>query len=275
MREKHSISYDEFVSLNTEQIRSNFIIEDLFKINSIETVYSYNDRMIIGGAYPQSSLELMTIPQLCHNYFLERREMGIINIGGTGSVRVNDTEYELDTMDGLYIGMGNETVIFSSKDMEKPAKFYFISTLAFTTYPTTKISFSEVDPMVLGNVSAVNQRVLYKYIHNAGVKSCQLVMGFTEIKDGSAWNSMPPHLHERRSEVYCYFNLPQEDIVFHFMGDQNQTRHIVVKNEQAVLSPYWSIHSGVGTTHYAFIWAMAGENQLFEDAQPLQLKNLK
>lgn len=275
MKEKHTASYDEFITLDTSRIRTNYLIEDLFLQNTIETVYSYHDRMIIGGACPNTSLELAVVPELHHNFFLERREMGVINIGGTGTVRVNDTEYELNTMDGLYIGMGNEKVVFFSSDAQNPAKFYFISTTAYQSYPTTRILYQEVEPMVLGTASAANQRVLYKYIHNAGVKSCQLVMGFTQIKEGSVWNSMPPHIHERRSEVYCYFNLLPQDIVFHFMGNQDQTRHIVVKNEQAVLSPYWSIHSGVGTSNYAFIWAMAGENQLFEDAQPVGLNELK
>ncbi|MDF2821057.1 MAG: 5-dehydro-4-deoxy-D-glucuronate isomerase [Clostridiales bacterium] len=275
MREKHSTSFHEFISLDTEQLRTNFLIEELFKINSIEINYAYSDRMIVGGACPQNTLELTPVSVLHQNYFLERREMGVINIGGTGSICVNDVEFELNTRDGLYIGMGNESIQFSSLDASNPAKFYFISTPAHCTFPTTKISFSSVGKVDLGSVSAANERTLYKYIHPEGVKSCQLVMGFTDLKEGSVWNSIPPHTHERRSEIYCYFDMPQQDIVFHFMGSKDQTKHIVVKNEQAVLSPYWSIHSGAGTTRYAFIWAMAGENQLFQDAQSIDISELK
>lgn len=274
--EERNIAHPRDVKLyDSERLREEFLVEGLFREDEIKTVYSYGDRMIIGGAFPKNSLELAPIPELESQFFLERREMGIMNIGSPGVVSVDGVEYLLETRDGLYIGMGAQEVKFSSKDKENPSKFYFISTPAHHTYETTKISHQDVQPVELGSMEASNQRALYKYIHPDGVKSCQLVMGMTALKTGSVWNSMPPHTHSRRAEVYLYFDLPKEDIIFHFMGEGNETRHMVIKNEEGIISPYWSIHSGVGTRNYSFIWAMAGENQLFSDVNPIELTNLK
>lgn len=275
MEEKHTTHPLEVKNYDTERIREEYLVEGLFELNKIKTVYNYGDRMIIGGAYPQEMLSLEAIEILKSQYFLERREMGVVNIGGKGSIFVDGVEYILDTMDGLYIGMGAKDIKFASIQEDNLSKFYFISTLASTAYPITKISNKEVIGMELGNKESANERVLYKYIHPEGVKSCQLVMGITMLKSGSVWNSMPPHTHERRGEVYLYFNIPKDDIVIHFMGEPTQTRNIIVKNEECVISPYWSIHSGVGTKNYAFIWAMAGENQLFSDANSIELTSLR
>jgi 4-deoxy-L-threo-5-hexosulose-uronate ketol-isomerase len=275
MNEKHMFSCNDVKRFDTEELREAYLINELFEKNTIKTVYSYSDRMIIGGVYPEKSLDLKEVTPANQSFFLEKREMGIINIGGAGCVIVNGNEYNLESMDGLYIGKGEHTVEFTSKDSNCLAKFYFISTLANISFPTTMIYRKDVIKLELGSNKEANERILYKYIHPEGVKSCHLVMGFTQLLEGSVWNSIPPHIHERRSEVYFYFNIPQTDLVFHFMGPEDQTRHIVVKNEEAIISPYWSIHSGVGTKNYSFIWAMSGENQDFSDARSIELINLK
>ncbi len=275
MKEKHMFNKNNVKYFDTEELRDAYLVSDLFELNMIKTVYSYSDRMIIGGAYPEKELDLNDAKTDNQTFFLEKREMGIINIGGAGCVTVNGDTYNLESMDGLYIGKGDHTVKFESKDKNALAKFYFISTLADASFPTTLINREDVTKLELGTIEEANERLLYKYIHPEGVKSCHLVMGFTQLLEGSVWNSIPPHIHERRSEVYFYFNIPQSDIVFHFMGAEDQTRHLVVKNEEAVISPYWSIHSGVGTKNYSFVWAMAGENQDFGDARTIELINLK
>ncbi len=275
MQEKHVSHYNEVKGFDTDQLRDAFLVHELFESNKINAVYSHADRMIIGGITPEKPLEINELTPTSQAFFLENREMGIINIGGSGQIRVDGLSYRLDLMDGLYIGKGQESIEFSSHDPNNLAKFYFISTVANIEYPTTMIFERDAEKLELGNKEAANERILYKYIHPNGVKSCHLVMGFTTMLEGSVWNSMPPHIHERRSEVYLYFNIPQTDLVFHFMGCENQTRHIVVKNEEAIISPYWSIHSGVGTTNYSFIWAMSGENQFFTDAKAIDITNMK
>ena len=275
MQEKHISHYNEVKHFDTDQLREAFLVNELFVLNTIKAVYSHAERMIIGGVYPESSLDIKELTPPSQTFFLENREMGIINIGGPGNVKVDGVSYHLELMDGLYIGKGQQAVEFSSQDPNHLAKFYFISTVANITFPTTMIYKKDAEKLELGTTQAANERVLYKYIHPSGVKSCHLVMGFTTMLEGSVWNSMPPHIHERRSEVYLYFNIPQTDLVFHFMGCEDQTRHIVIRNEEAVISPYWSIHSGVGTTNYSFIWAMSGENQFFADARAIDLVTLK
>lgn len=275
MQEKHISHYNEVKHFDTDQLREAFLVNELFVLNTIKAVYSHADRMIIGGVYPENSLDIKELTPPSQTFFLENREMGIINIGGPGDVKVDGVSYHLELMDGLYIGKGQQSVEFSSQDPKNLAKFYFISTVANVTFPTTMIYKKDAQKLELGTAQAANERVLYKYIHPSGVKSCHLVMGFTTMLEGSVWNSMPPHIHERRSEVYLYFNIPQTDLVFHFMGCEDQTRHIVIRNEEAVISPYWSIHSGVGTTNYSFIWAMSGENQFFADARAIDLVTLK
>ena len=209
------------------------------------------------------------------DYFLERREIGIINVGGRGTITVDGTVYNMDSKDCIYIGLGAKEITFASDNAAEPAKFYFNSTPAHQTYPTVKVAISEATPTHLGSINTSNERTIYKYIHTGGVKSCQLVMGMTLLKPGNMWNTMPSHTHNRRSEVYFYFDMPEDAVVFHMMGEPQQTRHVVMRNEQAVISPSWSIHSGVGTNNYTFIWGMAGENQMFDDMDAVAMKDLK
>jgi 4-deoxy-L-threo-5-hexosulose-uronate ketol-isomerase len=238
-------------------------------------VYSHIDRIITGGVVPVNPVSLVAGSELRAEYFLERREIGIINIGGEGKVVADDVEYVLGNKDGLYIGKGTKQVTFESADAANPAKFYFNSTPAHMTYPTVKIGFSEAEEEKLGSLEQSNARTIHRYIHLKGVRSCQLVMGMTELEPGSVWNTMPCHTHERRMEVYLYFNIPETAVTFHFMGEPTETRHIVVRNEEAVISPSWSIHSGCGTRNYTFIWGMAGENQVFADMDAVPMSTLK
>lgn len=259
----------------TDRLRRDFLIEKIFAIGEINMVYSHIDRIITGGARPVEALSLEAGKEIGAEFFLQRREMGIINIGPKGTVTVDGTAYELDKSDGLYIGMGAREVVFTSADKNNPAKFYFNSTPAHQTYPTQKIELSSITPNHLGSINQSNERKICKYIHPQGVKSCQLVMGMTMLNPGNMWNSMPCHTHDRRMEVYFYFDMPEDAVVFHLMGEPNETRHIVMRNEQAVISPSWSIHSGVGTSSYTFIWGMAGENQTFDDMDHVAMKDLR
>lgn len=259
----------------TERLREEFLIQGLFVAGEIKTVYSHVDRIITGSACPVSPLTLEAGKELRAEYFLERREMGIINIGAKGTVTVDGTPYVLEPRDGLYIGMGSKEIVFSSEDASNPAKFYFNSAPAHKTYPIEKIEISKAEPAKLGSLAESNQRTIYKYIHPAGVKSCQLVMGMTILEPGSVWNTMPCHTHDRRMEVYLYFNMPEDAVVFHYMGEPTETRHIVMRNEEAVISPSWSIHSGCGTRNYTFIWGMVGENQVFSDMDAVPMKEIK
>ena len=238
-------------------------------------VYSHVDRMITGGVIPVAPQKLEAGKGLGVDYFLERRELGVINIGGAGKVTVDGTEYALQFTDGLYVGMGAKDVVFTSDDAQNPAKFYFTSSPAHKTYPTVKIERKDIVPNHLGSLTNSNDRNIYKYIHPQGVQSCQLVMGMTALEPGSMWNSMPCHTHERRMEVYLYFKVPEDAVVFHFMGQPTETRHVVMHNEEAIISPSWSIHSGVATHNYTFIWAMAGENQTFDDMDGVAMQDIR
>jgi 4-deoxy-L-threo-5-hexosulose-uronate ketol-isomerase len=258
----------------TERLRKEFLIQELFIQGKINLVYSYIDRIITGGACPLGELALEAGKELRAQYFLERREIGIINIGGKGKVKVDGTDYVLDNKDGLYIGMGSKEIIFASDDKNNPAKFYFNSAPAHKTYPTEKIEIGKVTAAKMGSKNECNERTIHKYIHPDGVKSCQLVMGMTILEQGSVWNTMPCHTHDRRMEVYLYFNIDKDALVFHMMGEPSETRHIVVRNEEAVISPSWSIHSGVATKNYTFIWGMVGENQVFSDMDPVNISDL-
>lgn len=261
---------------DTDRLREEFLIQGLFIPGEIKMVYSHVDRIISGSASPTTeAIELLAGEELRAAYFLERREMGIINIGPKGYVTVDGTKYTLENKDGLYIGMGSKEIIFTSENVEEPAKFYFNSTPAHKTYPTVKIDIASVQGDHLGTVEQCNVRTINKYIHPLGVQSCQLVMGMTALEPGSAWNTMPCHTHDRRMEVYLYFNIPQDALVFHYMGEPTETRHIVMRNEEAVISPSWSIHSGVGTRNYTFIWGMAGENQVFSDMDAVPFSTLR
>jgi len=262
--------------LDTEEMRENFLLEDLFAPGEINLTYTDLDRLICGGAIPESSaLTLETGPELAADYFLERRELGILNIGSAGSVIVDGKTYDLDKRDALYVGKGVKEVIFQSSNPDDPAVYYLASYPAHAVYPTTKITQAEAEREDLGSQSNANVRSIFKYIHPNGARSAQLVLGFTEIQDGSVWNTMPCHRHPRRMEVYFYFDLPQDGAVFHLMGEPDETRHLVVRDREAVLSPSWSIHSGVCTGAYRFIWAMGGENQAFADMDFVPMSELR
>ncbi len=259
----------------TERLREEFHIEDLFHTGKIKMVYSHVDRIIIGGAVPAEPIFLSAGEEIRADYFLQRREMGIINIGGKGTVTVDGIDYSLSCKDGLYIGMGAKSITFKSDVSEQPAKFYFNSAPAHKTYPTVLIKPENCIQVELGSMEESNHRVITKYILPGQVESCQLVMGMTSLKPGSVWNSMPCHTHDRRMEVYLYFELPADAIVFHYMGEPSETRHIVMHNEEAVISPSWSIHAGSGTKAYTFIWGMVGENQDFDDMDKVNTLNLR
>ncbi len=261
---------------DTARLREEFLIQNLFVENEIKMVYSHVDRIITGSACPtESELTLVALEELRAEYFLERREMGIINIGAKGIVTIDDVNYELDTRFGIYIGMGSKEIKFSSVDSKNPAKFYFNSAPAHKAYPIELINPNTCFKQELGTQEECNIRTIRRYIHPDGAKSCQLVMGMTELKPGSVWNTMPCHTHDRRMEVYLYFDMTDDSVVFHYMGEPNETRHIVMRNEEAVISPSWSIHSGVGTKAYTFIWGMVGENQVFTDMDGVKMGDIR
>jgi 4-deoxy-L-threo-5-hexosulose-uronate ketol-isomerase len=266
----------DFKNYTTERLRNDFLIENLFKPGELKVVYSHYDRLVIGGAIPANdSIRLDVKDALKTEYFLERREVGIINIGSKGFIEVDGEEYSLDQKDCLYIGLGKENVSFHSEDANNPAKYYIVSSLAHKSFPTQKIEISRAEPVHLGSDSESNKRTIYKYIHGDGAQSSQLMMGMTILEPNNMWNTMPAHLHDRRMEAYLYFELDENAKVFHFMGQPQETRHLVISNEQTVISPSWSIHSGVGTSNYTFIWAMAGENYTFKDMDFVEMKDMK
>ncbi len=265
-----------FQRMTTNEIRESFLVEKLFQPGEMYLLYSDVDRAIIGSAVPgKKKLTLSASKELAAEYFCERRELGVLNIGGAGQVEVDGQVFKLQNKDGLYIGRGSREVIFSSEQAENPAAFYLLSFPAHASYPTRQAKLAEAEAVPLGSAEAANQRTIYKYIHPRGIPSCQLVMGFTVLAPGSVWNTMPPHTHERRMEVYLYFDMADEARVFHLMGTAEETRHIVVANRQAVISPSWSLHSGVGTGAYTFCWGMGGENQTFEDMDAVAIDQIK
>jgi 4-deoxy-L-threo-5-hexosulose-uronate ketol-isomerase len=275
MEVRHGANPNDVKLYTTERLRNDFLIQGLFKPGEVKMVYSQIDRIITGSVCPTKSITLDAGAELRAAYFLERREMGIINIGPKGVVKVDGVSYELDTKDGLYIGMGSKEISFESKDNNNPAKFYFNSAPAHKTYPTVLIKPENCAQVELGSLEESNHRVITKYILPGQVESCQLVMGMTSLKPGSVWNTMPCHTHDRRMEVYLYFELPEDAVVFHYMGEPTETRHIVMRNEEAVISPSWSIHSASGTQAYTFIWGMVGENQAFDDMDAVAMKDLR
>jgi len=275
MEIRDPIHPEDFETYTTEGIRQEFLIQDLFVPGEIKLVYSHFDRMIVGGVCPDKPIPLEDSKEMGSGFFLERREMGIINVGPKGTVTVDGEEYSLDRTDGLYVSMGSKEIVFSSDDTDNPSHFYLLSGLAHKGYPITKIEMNNVETTSLGSAGESNIRTIYKYIHPDGAKSCQLVMGMTILEPNNVWNTMPCHTHERRMEVYFYFDLADDAVVFHFMGKPDETRHIVVRNEEAVISPSWSIHSGVGTANYTFIWGMIGENQTFTDMDAVAMADLK
>lgn len=278
---------DDSKYYDTKTIREKYLIEKLFEADDILLTYSHQDRIIAGGAMPvKKTLSLGTFKELATAYFLERREMGVINIGGAGVITLDGKAYDIGFKEGIYIGMGTRQVEFSSKDGADPAKFYINSSPAHKSYPTVKIT-KPVEGVPapegvrycvqrhLGDVSSINKRTINQFIIGDVCESCQLAMGMTELADGSAWNTLPSHTHERRMEVYMYFELPETEAVIHLMGQPQETRHVIMHNEQAVISPSWSIHSGVGTHNYTFIWGMCGENQTYDDMDNIATKDLK
>jgi 4-deoxy-L-threo-5-hexosulose-uronate ketol-isomerase len=277
MEVRYSPNAESYKRMTTDELRKSFLIENLFLTNEIPMVYSDADRSIIGSAVPSGkTLQLTaTKKEMAAEYFAERREIGVINIGDKGSIFVGDKEYTMNQKDGLYIGRGAKQIEFKSTDPKKPAMFYFVSYPSHKEYPTQHIGFSESTPLKLGTQKEANIRTINKYIHLGGVRSSQLVMGLTELEEGSIWNTMPAHTHQRRSEIYMYFNLKEDSVVFHMMGEPDETRHFIMRNGQAVISPSWSIHCGAATQSYSFIWAMGGENQVFEDMDAVTMDKLR
>lgn len=277
MENRYASHPHEVRQFDTGRLRQEFLIENLFVPDQLTLIYSHVDRFIVGGVLPvHQTLTLEADSRdIGADTFLERREIGIINIGGEGTITVDGKAYTLQSRECLYIGLGAKEVLFKSTDTNLPAKFYFNSTPAHKAYPIAKTGPEEAFNMHLGDIVNSNERTLYRFIHEKGIQSCQLVMGMTMLEKGNMWNTMPAHTHNRRSEVYLYFNLPEDAAVFHMMGEPQETRHLVMRNEQAVISPSWSIHSGVGTNSYTFIWGMAGENQVFEDMDGIAMKDLK
>ncbi len=261
----------------TEELRNRFLIPEVMVSGEITAVYSMHDRMITLGVVPTANaLELPAFNDLTKSaYFLERRELGIINVGGKGTVTVDGESYVINSKECLYVGKGKKAISFASDSAASPAEFYLNSSPAHKEYPTVKAVLSDAHKVELGSKDNCNERTIFQYIHEDGIKSCQLVMGFTQLAVGSIWNTFPPHTHNRRMEVYFYFDMPEDQIVMHFMGDPRETRHLVMTNKQAVISPEWSIHSGAGTSNYTFIWGMAGENQAFTDMDGESLTSIR
>lgn len=276
MEVRQARSTSEVSRFTTGELRSEFLIEALFQTDRITWVYSHYDRVMVGGAKPVATpLVLETHPTLRADFFLERREAGVINVGGKGAVEADGEVFRLDKKGCVYLGKGVKRVVFSSEDPSDPALFYLLSSPAHYAYPTMAMTKEEAAPVTVGSVETSNHRTIYKYIHAEGIQSCQLVMGLTTLHTGSVWNTMPAHVHDRRMEVYFYFDVAAGQQVLHLMGEPQQTRSLWVKNHQAVLSPPWSIHSGCGTASYSFIWGMAGENKDYTDMDPVAIQDLR
>ena len=277
---RYSANQRDFKRYTTEEIRGEFLIENLYKKDEVVAVYSHVDRMVTLGCMPVE--EVVSISKgidvwanFGTDYFLERREIGIFNIGGEGKIKADGEVFEMGYKDCLYITKGTKEVTFESNSPDAPAKFYMVSAPAHTSYKTTFIPIEKAAKKPLGSMETSNKRVINQFIHPDVLKTCQLSMGMTVLESGSVWNTMPAHTHERRMEVYMYFEVPENQVVFHMMGEGTETRHIVMQNEQAVISPSWSIHSGAGTSNYTFIWAMGGENQAFDDMDNIPTTDLR
>jgi len=267
---------DDVKTYGTTRLRDQFLVEEVFLPGAITLTYTHVDRVVFGGATPlDRPLVLTGGKDFGTDFFMERRELGIINIGGEGSVTLDGSVHPMEKGDGFYVGQGTKEVSFASLDPKNPAQFYLASAPAHRSYPTLKIEFAKANPRKVGAAESSNLRTIYQYVHPAVCQSCQLVMGMTILETGSVWNTMPSHTHARRMEVYLYFNMAAETRVFDLMGDPGETRHLVVADRQAVISPSWSIRSGVGTGSYTFIWAMAGENQTFDDMDTVSPGNLR
>ena len=273
---RYAVGPRETNQMGTEALRDEFLIDQVFGIDQINWIYTHYDRYVVGGVIPKKIVvKLETIDPLKANFFLERREMGIINVGGNGSVTADGINYSLGYKEALYLGRGTKEISFSSEEITSPAKFYINSTPAHQAYPSRKVGRDEAEIVNLGTSETANARTIRKLIVNSILPTCQLQMGMTELKSGSVWNTMPAHVHDRRMEVYFYFEVPDDQAVCHFMGAPNETRHIWMANEQAVISPPWSIHSGSGTSNYIFIWGMAGENLDYGDMDGCPIPSLR
>ncbi len=276
MKILHGVHPDDFKSYDTALIRERFLVDNIVKKDTINCVYTHYDRMIVGAANPvNEQLLLENYVNLRAEYFLQRREIGIINVAGEGIITADGESYDLHKFDCLYVGKGVKRVTFSSKNGESPAVFYLLSAPAHTSYPTTLMSIDKAAKVDAGSTATANLRMINKYIHADGIKSCQLVMGLTILHAGSVWNTMPAHTHDRRMEAYFYFDLPAGQKIVHYMGKGDETRHIVINNYEAVVSPPWSIHSGSGTTNYNFVWGMAGENLDYTDMDVISISELR
>jgi len=268
---RYAVGRNEFASFDMEKLVDNFLIGNLFQPDRVELVYTHYDRLVVGGAMPvNEKVSLSTVDDLKAEYFLERRELGVINVGGAGKVRTDDGDIDIAFKEAIYIGRGNRVIEFSSDDSSNPALFYFNSAGAHQSYPTKKISLADAQVMPMGEQATSNERVINKLLVTGNLETCQLQMGMTELKVGSVWNTMPAHTHARRMEAYFYFEVPENQAVCHFMGPRDETRHVWVGNNEAVVSPPWSIHSGAGTSNYTFIWGMAGENVDYDDMDVFQ-----
>jgi 4-deoxy-L-threo-5-hexosulose-uronate ketol-isomerase len=271
-----SIDHRNYAHQSTADLRRSFLVEGLFQPDQVVLKYWESDRTVIGSAVPTTApLPLPCPKELAAQFFNERRELGILNLGGAGTAEVDGVSHALQQYDCLYVGRDVRSVVFASIDAAHPAQYYLLSYPAHTAYPTVHTTLAATPGVELGSPATANARCLHKFIHGGGIKSCQLVLGMTVLKPGSVWNTMPPHTHLRRTEVYLYFNIPAEHAVFHFAGRPEETRNILVHDRQAVLSPPWSIHSGVGTSHYSFVWGMGGENQEFADMDPAPIATLR
>ena len=271
----NSVHPDDFKTYTTSLIRERFLLDELAQPGKINFAYTHYDRMMVGLAMPAGeTIQLPLFNILRADYFLERREMGIINVGGDGTISIGTENFSLKKLDCLYVGKGTEKVIFSSVDAAKPAVFYILSAPAHAVHPTKLLKKEEAKSGAMGAAETANKRTIYRYIHKEGLQSCQLVMGLTILEIGSVWNTIPAHTHDRRMEVYFYFDVPENQVVFHYMGEPHETRHIIAKNYNATVSPPWSIHAGSGTTNYGFIWGMAGENLEYTDMDVVQLNEL-
>lgn len=276
MEVRYLPNQESYRRLTTTELRKSFVVEELFTPAAIAMVYCETDRSIIGGALPtDTQLKLLpTRQEMAADFFTERREIGVVNIGCDGVISVDGLEHSLRTNDMLYIGRGKKKIEFRSLNKKYPASFYFISYPAHTDYSDAVIRQADAEQAAIGSLEGANKRTIYKYIHTNGVKSCQLVMGLTQLETGSIWNTMPPHTHQRRSEIYLYYGLGPDDLVVHLMGTPDETRNLIMRNQQAVISPSWSVHCGAGTRNYSFVWAMGGENQEFSDMDVVPMRAL-
>lgn len=275
MNTKYAVHPQDFKSYDTSRIREEFLLDNLMVEGKVVLNYTHYDRFIVGGIVATSPLTLPNPSDLRADYFLERRELGIINVGQAGTITVDGEKHQLNHKECLYVGRGNKVVLFESNDASNPAKFYLCSSPAHTSYPIAHYTLEDAEPMTVGSLEQSNERTIYKFIHEKGIQSCQLVMGMTMFSAGSIWNTMPAHVHDRRMEAYFYFDMNESARVMHFMGEPSETRHIVVKNDEAIVSPPWSLHSGAGTSSYSFIWAMAGENLDYTDMDIVSMDQLK